>query len=42
MTAVSKVHAAVPTACIILPLVSDFFIDIANATAIGILLGDIH
>ena len=35
MTAVSKVHGAAPTAFIILPLVSAFFIDIANAVAIG-------
>jgi glutamate:Na+ symporter, ESS family len=35
MTAVSKEHGAAPTAFIILPLVSAFFIDIANAVAIG-------
>src|SRR5215469_622982 len=38
MTAVSKEHGAAPTAFIILPLVSAFFIDIANAVAIGILV----
>jgi hypothetical protein len=37
-----KGASAAPTACIILPLVSDFFIDIANTTAIGFLSGDIH
>jgi ESS family glutamate:Na+ symporter len=37
MTTVSKVHGAAPTAFIILPLVSAFFIDIANAVAIGFL-----
>jgi glutamate:Na+ symporter, ESS family len=36
MTAVTKVHGAAPTAFIILPLVSAFFIDIANAVAIGL------
>jgi ESS family glutamate:Na+ symporter len=35
MTAVTKVHGAAPTAFIILPLVSAFFIDIANALVIG-------
>jgi ESS family glutamate:Na+ symporter len=35
MTAVTKVHGAAPTAFIILPLVSAFFIDIANAVVIG-------
>jgi glutamate:Na+ symporter, ESS family len=35
MTAVTKVHGAAPTAFIILPLVSAFFIDIANAIVIG-------
>ncbi len=38
MTAVTKVHGAAPTAFIILPLVSAFFIDIANAVAIGFFL----
>ena len=36
MTAVTKVHGAAPTAFIILPLVSAFFIDIANAVVIGL------
>jgi sodium--glutamate symport carrier gltS len=36
MTAVAKVHGAAPMAFIILPLVSAFFIDIANAVAIGL------
>ncbi|WP_201402352.1 sodium/glutamate symporter [Kaistia sp. 32K] len=35
MTAVTKVHGAAPMAFIILPLVSAFFIDIANAIVIG-------
>ena len=35
MTAVTKVHGAAARAFIILPLVSAFFIDIANAVAIG-------
>ena len=35
MTAVTKVHGACARAFIILPLVSAFFIDIANAIAIG-------
>jgi ESS family glutamate:Na+ symporter len=35
MTAVTKTYGAAPTAFIILPLVSAFFIDIANAVAIG-------
>jgi ESS family glutamate:Na+ symporter len=35
MTAVTKSYGAAPTAFIILPLVSAFFIDIANALAIG-------
>lgn len=38
MTAVTKTHGAAPTAFIILPLVSAFFIDLANAAAIGFLL----
>lgn len=36
MTAVTKVHGAAPIAFIILPLVSAFFIDIANAIVIGL------
>jgi len=36
MTSVTKAHGAAPTAFIILPLVSAFFIDIANALAIGL------
>jgi glutamate:Na+ symporter, ESS family len=36
MTAVTKAHGAAPTAFIILPLVSAFFIDLANALVIGI------
>lgn len=39
MTAVTKLHGAAPRAFIILPLVSAFFIDIANAFAIGWLAG---
>ena len=35
MTAVTKAHGAAPTAFIILPLVSAFFIDLANALVIG-------
>src|SRR5260221_14154946 len=35
MTAVTKLHGAAPTAFIILPLVSAFFIDFANAEIIG-------
>jgi ESS family glutamate:Na+ symporter len=35
MTSVTKAHGAAPTAFIILPLVSAFFIDIANALVIG-------
>jgi ESS family glutamate:Na+ symporter len=38
MTAVSKAYGAAPTAFIILPLVSAFFIDLANAAAIGLLI----
>ncbi|WP_395666031.1 sodium/glutamate symporter [Methylocella sp.] len=38
MTAVAAVHGAAPIAFIILPLVSAFFIDIANAGAIGFLV----
>jgi ESS family glutamate:Na+ symporter len=37
MTAVTKLHGACAQAFIILPLVSAFFIDIANAAAIGFL-----
>ena len=35
MTAVTKAHGAAPTAFVILPLVSAFFIDLANALVIG-------
>jgi ESS family glutamate:Na+ symporter len=35
MTAVTKSHGAAPTAFIILPLVSAFFIDIVKALVIG-------
>jgi glutamate:Na+ symporter, ESS family len=38
MTAVTKTHGASPTSFIILPLVSAFFIDLANAAAIGFLV----
>jgi len=38
MTAITKAHGAAPTAFIILPLVSAFFIDLANAAAIGLLV----
>ncbi|MFS8037503.1 sodium/glutamate symporter [Xanthobacter sp. AM11] len=38
MTAVTRTHGPAPLAFIILPLVSAFFIDIANALAIGFLL----
>jgi ESS family glutamate:Na+ symporter len=38
MTAVTKAHGAAPRAFIILPLVSAFFIDIANAIAIGFMM----
>jgi ESS family glutamate:Na+ symporter len=37
MTAVTKLHGACARAFIILPLVSAFFIDLANAVAIGLL-----
>lgn len=37
MTAVTKVYGAAATAFIILPLVSAFFIDLANAAVIGFL-----
>ncbi len=38
MTSVTKAHGAAPMAFIILPLVSAFFIDLANAAAIGFLV----
>ncbi|MFG1280520.1 sodium/glutamate symporter [Xanthobacter autotrophicus] len=38
MTAVTRTHGPAPIAFIILPLVSAFFIDIANALAIGFML----
>jgi ESS family glutamate:Na+ symporter len=38
MTAITKAHGAAPQAFIILPLVSAFFIDIANAAAISFLV----
>lgn len=38
MTAVTKLHGACARAFIILPLVSAFFIDIANAVAIGVMV----
>jgi len=38
MTAITKAHGAAPTAFIILPLVSAFFIDLANAAAIGFMV----
>lgn len=38
MTAVTKAHGPAPTAFIILPLVSAFFIDIANAFAISFMV----
>ena len=38
MTAVTKLHGASPISFIILPLVSAFFIDIANALVIGFLV----
>lgn len=38
MTSVTKAHGAAPMAFIILPLVSAFFIDLANAAAIGLLV----
>ncbi|MEQ1950335.1 sodium/glutamate symporter [Mesorhizobium sp. CN2-181] len=37
MTAVTKTHGAAPIAFIILPLVSAFFIDLANVVAIGLM-----
>ena len=37
MTAVTKLHGASARAFVILPLVSAFFIDIANAVAIGLM-----
>jgi len=38
MTAVTKLHGAAPTAFIILPLVSAFFLDIVNALVIGFIV----
>jgi ESS family glutamate:Na+ symporter len=38
MTAVTKIHGAATIAFIILPLVSAFFIDLANAAALGFLV----
>jgi glutamate:Na+ symporter, ESS family len=38
MTAVTKLHGPAPRAFIILPLVSAFFIDIANAVAISLMM----
>jgi len=38
MTAITNAHGAAPMAFIILPLVSAFFIDLANAAAIGFLV----
>jgi glutamate:Na+ symporter, ESS family len=38
MTAVVKAHGGAPNAFIILPLVSAFFIDLANAAAIGFMV----
>lgn len=38
MTSVTKAHGSAPMAFIILPLVSAFFIDLANAAAIGFLV----
>lgn len=38
MTAVTKAHGPAPTAFIILPLVSAFFVDIANAVAISFMV----
>ena len=38
MTAIAKAHGAAPTAFIILPLVSAFFIDLANAAAIAFIV----
>ena len=38
MTAVTKLHGACARAFIILPLASAFFIDIANAVAIGVIV----
>jgi ESS family glutamate:Na+ symporter len=35
MGAVTKKYGAAPTAFIILPLVSDFFVDLVNAFLIG-------
>jgi ESS family glutamate:Na+ symporter len=38
MTAITKAHGAAPMAFIILPLVSAFFIDLANAAAIAFIV----
>jgi glutamate:Na+ symporter, ESS family len=38
MTAVTKVHGPAPTAFLVLPLVSAFFIDLVNAVAIGFMV----
>jgi ESS family glutamate:Na+ symporter len=38
MTAVTKVHGPAPTAFLVLPLVSAFFIDLVNAAAIGFMV----
>lgn len=38
MTAVTKTHGAAPVAFIILPLVSAFFLDLANVVAIGFMI----
>ena len=39
MTAITKTHGAAPTAFIILPLVSAFFVDLVNVIAITFFLG---
>jgi ESS family glutamate:Na+ symporter len=38
MTAVTKAHGAAPNAFVVLPLVSAFFVDIANAMVIGFMV----
>jgi ESS family glutamate:Na+ symporter len=38
MTAITKAHGAAPIAFIVLPLVSAFFLDLANAAAIGFMV----
>lgn len=38
MTAVTKVHGPAPTAFLVLPLVSAFFIDLVNTAAIGFMV----